>query len=184
MASLARLFREGSQSSFFWIFLKNIYFLLAYIVGNCCDTVWIVLHCTIARSPPSHPMLNNYKKVSIPLMSMKPINPIRSSSSPLFTLLPTSTLPHTVPVLQSCLSLLFQSQCLKAFLNVSQLWICFTLVSSVPSVTLLFPLPSYPPLFGSLQYISLCCLPAQMWNILILLTLYHSLFLSLLPWVQ
>jgi hypothetical protein len=65
----------------------------------------------------------------------------------------------------------------------------------VPAVSLLYfgqfnpfqcsplSLPSQPPLFNSVQYTSLCPLPAQMWCFMILLMLYNSLFLSLLPQV-
>jgi hypothetical protein len=49
----------------------------------------------------------------------------------------------------------------------------FTLISSTPSVTLPFPFPS--PFFNSFQYVYL--LPSQMLCIMILLTLYHALFL-------
>jgi hypothetical protein len=40
------------------------------------------------------------------------------------------------------------------------------------------PLPSCPPLFSSFQYLSLCPLPAQMWNISTLLAIVLSSFPS------
>jgi hypothetical protein len=46
-----------------------------------------------------------------------------------------------------------------------------------------FPLPLQAPFFNNFRYMSLSPLPAQMLCFVILLTLCHSLFLSLFPWV-
>jgi hypothetical protein len=89
----------------------------------------------------------------------------------------------TVPILQSHLSLVISK---LVFKGVSQ---------CTPAVSVLYfgpfnpfhcsPLSLYltPPLFNSFQYTSLYPPPVQMWCMSILLTLYHSLFLSLLFWV-
>jgi hypothetical protein len=39
----------------------------------------------------------------------------------------------------------------KECLNVSTLWLCFTLVHSIPSVSLPYPFTSYPPIFQQLS---------------------------------
>jgi hypothetical protein len=108
---------------------------------------------------------------------MKFFSHIPSPSSLLF-ILSTSTCPHTVPILQSCLlllifKLLFQgvSQCIP---TVSIPWS----VQSLPLLSL--TLPSHSPFFNSFQYTSLYPLLAQMLCFMILLMLYHSLFLFLL----
>jgi hypothetical protein len=63
------------------------------------------------------------------------------------------------------------SQC---FLTVGVLW-------SIQPLSYLFT--SQPPFFNRFQYTSLYPLPSQMLCFIILQMLYHSLFLSLVPWV-
>jgi hypothetical protein len=68
-------------------------------------------------------------------------------------------LPNNLHTLYMSYSLVFhyyfQSQCSKGFLNVSLLWVYFTLVSSTPCITLPYPFASHPPFFNSFQYTSL-----------------------------
>jgi hypothetical protein len=61
-------------------------------------------------------------------------------------------------------------------------WIYCTLIQLTPFVIIPYTVPN-PLLFSSFQCVSLCHLPTQMQCILILVTLYHALFLSLLPLV-
>jgi hypothetical protein len=74
------------------------------------------------------------------------------------------------------------SRCSKGCLNVCPLWVCFTLVRSTPSITLPYLFTSHPPFFIIFQYISLYPLPSYL-MFMILLLLYHSIFLSLFSWV-
>jgi hypothetical protein len=149
--------------------------LLGYICyrgRNSWWQSWLDLYCTLVRSPPPSLPLN---PVSIPLKAIARgffvlfhisicspstiypyLNLLHSSS--LFPLVP----PNTVPILQSCLSLLtFKS----VFKGVSQ---------NIPIVSILFfhtfnpfhysPLLLYfqPSFFNSFQYTSLYPLPSQM----------------------
>jgi hypothetical protein len=90
---------------------------------------------------------------------------------------------HTEPILQSCLSLLIFKLTFKEF---SQ---------CIPTVSIYFdlfspfhysPLPLYLPLpiFNSFQHIFLYPPPSQMLCFMMLLILYHSFFLFLLPRVS
>jgi hypothetical protein len=90
-------------------------------------------------------------------------------------------LPHTVSILQFCLSLLVSKSMFK---RVSQCIPTISILHFGPFNPFLYtPLPLffYPPFFNSFQYISLYCLPTQMLCFTRLLTLCHSPFLSLLP---
>jgi hypothetical protein len=96
------------------------------------------------------------------------------SSSPFPLVLPTRT--HTVPILQSCLLLLIFK---LVFKGVSQ---------CMPPLDMLYfslfsPFHYTPPFLNSFQYTSLNPLPSQMLCFMILLMLYHSIFLSLFPQV-
>jgi hypothetical protein len=55
------------------------------------------------------------------------------------------------------------------------------LVRSAPSIALPSPFTSHPPFFNSFQNTSLYPPPSQMVCFMILLVLYHFLFLSLFP---
>jgi hypothetical protein len=145
------------------------------------------LYCTLVRSPPTvsppwYPPAP-LKAIAREFIVLFHINMWSPSTiyphSPSFTLSPPTSTPP--PILQSCLLLWrFKSM----FKGVPQ---------CVPAVTALYfgPLnafhcspflfPSHPPCFPSCQYKSLYLLPSQMWCFMILLTLYHSLFLPLLP---
>jgi hypothetical protein len=88
---------------------------------------------------------------------------------------------HTVPILQSCLSLLIfksmfkgVSQCIPAM---STLYFGSFSPFHYSSLHLFLPLP----LFNSFQYTSLYPPPSQMLCFTILLVFCHSLFLSLFP---
>jgi hypothetical protein len=74
---------------------------------------------------------------SISYRYMKSINHIPSLQSPSFIIPPR----NIVPILYSCLL----SWCPKGFLNVSPLWVHFTLVRSTPAMTLPYPFNPYPP---------------------------------------
>jgi hypothetical protein len=92
---------------------------------------------------------------------MKSINHILAPSSPLFTLLPPTSTPHTVPILQSCLWLLMMFKGVSQWIPAVSLLYCGQFN---PCLTLYLP----PPLFTSFQCTSLCPLPAQMWCFMIL----------------
>jgi hypothetical protein len=84
---------------------------------------------------------------------MKSINHILSPSSPAP---PTSTPPHTVPILQYYLSKLMFKRVSQCILAVSILY--FGQFS--PFYCSPLALPSHPPFFNSFQYISLYPLPS------------------------
>jgi hypothetical protein len=65
------------------------------------------------------------------------------------------------------------------------LWVNFSLVLSTPSITLPYPFTSHYRFFNSFQNTSLYPLPSQMLDFIVLLMLYHSLFLAFfhqVPW--
>jgi hypothetical protein len=93
----------------------------------------------------------------------------------------THSLSHksspTVPILQSCLSLLIFKSMFKEISQCIGKWICFTLVHLIPSTTLPYPFTSHPPFCKSFPYIFLYPLLSQI-CFTILLMVYPSLFLS------
>jgi hypothetical protein len=111
---------------------------------------------------------------------MKFINHI---PSPSFTLpLPQVPHTHTVPILQSYLSLLISKSIFKGVFQ------------CIPTMSILYfdpfnpfhccplPLLSHPPFFNSFQCISLYPLPSHMLHFTILLTCYHSLLFTYFWW--
>jgi hypothetical protein len=88
-----------------------------------------------------------------------------------------STPPPTIPILQSCLSLIFKSM----FQGISQS--CVSLLDFCPFNPFhCSPLAfiSHPPFLNSFRYTFLAPLPSQVLCLIILLMCHHSLFLPLL----
>jgi hypothetical protein len=121
-------------------------------------------------------------------MYMKSTNHIPSPSSPPFTLFP-KVRPHTIPILQSCLSLLVPKSMFK---GVSQCVLCeYTSLWSIQPLSLLSFIPSPPPsIIQQLSthiIISSTCTDGRHFHIVD----YHSLFLPsfpechrVVPWLQ
>jgi hypothetical protein len=121
---------------------------------------------------------------------MKRINHIPSPSSPSFTLTPfTSTSPHTHCTYFTVLSLYLLYS--KGFLNVSPLWIYFTLVHPTPSIALAYPFTSHPHLstafnaYSYILYLHRCYVLQYYWSSLLMFSFPSFLqFRSLVPQLQ
>jgi hypothetical protein len=111
---------------------------------------------------------------------MKSINHIPSLSCPSFTLPPSEVPPHiTSFTVLSFFPHWFLHQCSKGFLDVSPLWIYFT-VSSTPSITLPYLFPPTPHLstasntYGYILHLHICCI-FQYWEHNLLTTNWKAL---------
>jgi hypothetical protein len=121
----------------------------------------IVLYCILARSPQqSLPLnllptpLNTIARVSLfYFISVHEVyQPYTLTLISFIHPLPQVPSLHTTyfTILSFIMNIL--SQCSKWFLNVSFLWVYFTLICSTSSITLPSPFTSHPPFFNSFQY--------------------------------
>jgi hypothetical protein len=122
--------------------------------GNSLWQFQTDLYCTLVSSPspslPLYPLPTPLQAITrgfivlfhlgiwSPSTMFLHLNLLRSPSSL------SQAPPHTVPILQSCRSLLISKSLFKGLLNVSLLRLYFTLVYWNPSITLPYPFPPTP----------------------------------------
>jgi hypothetical protein len=142
---------------------------LILYVGYIAPTIYLL-------QPPTWPASSKTFHCSISCRKLMSINRI----SPLIFIHSHKYPTHNVPILQACLLLLISKSRFKRLLDVLHLSILY-FGQVNPSHYSPLPFSSHTPFFNSFQCITLYPLPSQTLCFIILLMLYRSLFLSLLP---